>query len=116
MKYRVDYTNRFKRDFRIAEKRGKDMEKLRRVILELAEGHVLDPSFRDHKLSGVYDGCRECHIEPDWLLVYEILDDVLVLVLNRTGTHSDGRGVPGGADLVFQVSCSLNLERKEVMQ
>ena len=59
MKYRVDYTNRFKKDFRIAEKRGKDMEKLRRVILELAEGHVLDPSFRDH------------------------------LVLNRTGTHSD---------------------------
>lgn len=89
MKYWVDYTNRFKKDFGIAEKRGKDMENLRRVILELAEGHVLDPSFRDHKLSGVYDGCRERHIEPDWLLVYEILDDVLVLVLNRTGTHSD---------------------------
>lgn len=88
MKYRVDYTNRFKKDFRIAEKRGKDMEKLRRVILELAEGHVLD-LFQGPQAIGSVRRCRECHIEPDWLLVYEILDDVLVLVLNRTGTHSD---------------------------
>lgn len=55
----------------------------------LANGEVLDDKFKDHNLTGEYKGCRECHIEPDWLLIYEIIDDVLVLVLSRLGSHSD---------------------------
>lgn len=55
----------------------------------LANGEILEEKYRDHDLTGNYKGCRECHIEPDWLLVYEILDDVIVLLLYRLGSHSD---------------------------
>ena len=55
----------------------------------LADGGALDASYRDHALSGDYKGTRECHIEPDWLLIYEILDDILVLMLYRLGSHSE---------------------------
>ncbi len=56
---------------------------------KLANGIILEERYRDHKLSGNYEGLRECHINPDWLLIYEIRDDELILVLNRTGSHSD---------------------------
>lgn len=87
--YRIKRTNRFDKDVALAKKRGKDLDKLFAVVEKLANGETLDDRYRDHDLRGRYEGCRECHIEPDWLLVYEIFEDVLVLVLNRTGTHSD---------------------------
>lgn len=89
MKYEIKFTNQFKKDLKLAKKQGKNIDKLYSVVENLANGEPLDAKFRDHELIGNYKGCRECHIEPDWLLVYEIFDDVLVLMLNRTGTHSD---------------------------
>lgn len=59
------------------------------VVDKLANGIILEERYRDHNLSGNYEGLRECHINPDWLLIYEIRDDELILVLNRTGSHSD---------------------------
>ncbi|MBQ8185887.1 MAG: type II toxin-antitoxin system YafQ family toxin [Clostridia bacterium] len=89
MKYEVRFVNQFKKDLKLAKKQNKDIEKLYTVIEKLANGEKLDAKYRDHELTGNYRGCRECHIEPDWLLVYEIIDDVLVLVLNRVGSHSE---------------------------
>ncbi len=89
MKYEVQFTNQFKKDVKLAKKQGKDLEKLYAVVEKLAEGERLEAKFRDHSLSGNYNSCRECHIEPDWLLIYEIIDGALVLMLNRTGSHSE---------------------------
>ncbi|MBR6902993.1 MAG: type II toxin-antitoxin system YafQ family toxin [Clostridia bacterium] len=89
MKYEVRFTNQFKKDIKLAKKQGKDIDKLFDVIGILANGEVLDEKYRDHDLSGNFRGCRECHIEPDWLLIYEIDNNVLVLVLNRVGSHSE---------------------------
>lgn len=89
MKYEVRFTTQFKKDLKLAKKQGKDTEKLFAVIEKLANGEPLEEKYRDHDLSGNYKGCRECHIEPDWLLVYEVIDDVLVLMLYRVGSHSD---------------------------
>ena len=89
MKYEVRFTNQFKKDIKLAKKQGKDIDKLFDVIGILANGEVLDEKYRDHDLSGNFKGCRECHIEPDWLLIYEIDNNVLVLVLNRVGSHSE---------------------------
>lgn len=89
MKYTIKSTKRFEKDVKQAQKRGKDLDKLFFVIEKLANGETLDEKYRDHNLVGLYRGCRECHIEPDWLLVYEIFEDVLILSLARTGTHSD---------------------------
>lgn len=89
MKYTIKATNRFEKDVKQAQKRGKDLDKLFYVIEKLANGEKLEERYRDHSLVGLYKGCRECHIEPDWLLVYEIFEDVLILSLVRTGSHSD---------------------------
>ncbi len=89
MKYTVKFTSHFKRDLKSAKKQGKDLNKLFDVVNTLAEGNKLSPSFRDHDLSGNYKGTRECHIEPDWILIYEIRENILVLMLYRTGSHSD---------------------------
>lgn len=89
MKYDVLFTNQFKKDVKLAKKQGKDLDKLYSVIENLAEGKTLEAKYRDHSLSGNYNSCRECHIESDWLLIYEIIDDMLVLMLNRTGSHSE---------------------------
>ncbi len=89
MKYEVKFTSQFKRDLKLARKQGKDIDKLFGVISTIAEGRKLDEKYRDHNLSGDYAGCRECHVEPDWLLVYEVMDKVLVLMLYRVGTHSE---------------------------
>lgn len=89
MRYTIKATNRFEKDVKQAQKRGKDLDKLFFVIEKLANGDKLDEKYRDHSLVGLYKGCRECHIEPDWLLVYEIFEDILILSLARTGTHSD---------------------------
>ena len=77
------------KDIKLAKKQGKDIDKLFYVIGVLANGETLDEKYRDHDLSGNFKGCRECHIEPDWLLIYEIDNNVLVLVLNRVGSHSE---------------------------
>ena len=89
MKYEVKFTSQFKKDLKLAKKQNKDLDKLFEVVNILADGGTLDAKYRDHDLSGDYKGTRECHIEPDWLLVYEIKDDVLVLMLYRLGTHSE---------------------------
>ena len=80
MKYEIKFTTQFKRDLKLAQKQHRDTSSLFAVIEKLANGESLDRKFRDHDLSGNYKGCRECHIEPDWLLIYEYVDDVLVLI------------------------------------
>ena len=71
------------------KKRGLNLDKLKFVINQLACGNQLEEKYRDHALTGDYKGFRECHIEPDWLLIYQIIDEELVLILSRTGSHSD---------------------------
>ncbi len=85
----IKYQTAFKRDYRRIKKRGYDTRLLEKVVEILAEGESLPDEYKDHALSGDYKGCRECHISPDWLLVYEIIEKELILYLTRTGTHSD---------------------------
>ena len=85
----IKYQTAFKRDYKRIKKRGYDLRLLEAVIALLAQEQELPPAYRDHALTGDYSGCRECHIAPDWLLVYEVLQDELLLYLTRTGTHSD---------------------------
>ena len=89
MKYEVKFTTQFKKDLKLAKKQNKDIEKLFAVVELLANGEKLDFKYKDHDLSGNYKGTRKCHIEPDWLLVYEYQNDVLVLMLYRLGSHSE---------------------------
>ena len=88
MKYDVEFTSQFKKDLKLAKKQGKNLEKLLAVIDILANGETLDAKYRDHELTGNYRGTRECHIEPDWLLIYEIQGSILVLMLYRLGSHA----------------------------
>ena len=88
MKYRIERTTQFKKDFKLAEKQGMDMTKLADAVRLLADGEMLPREYLDHELQGKYKGYRECHIEPDWLLLYKITESVLVLSLVRTGSHS----------------------------
>lgn len=88
-KYDVIFTPNFKRDYKLAQKRGYEIELLKEIVRKLANGEELPERNRDHALTGVYKGCRECHIKPDWLLIYQIVDEELILFLTRTGTHSD---------------------------
>ncbi len=87
--YRVRPTGRFQKDLKRIKKRGYDISLITDVIKILAKGETLPEKYRDHTLIGEYSGCRECHIQPDWLLIYEIDGDVLILYLTRTGSHSD---------------------------
>ena len=87
--YEVRQTTQFKRDYKLAKRRGQNLSLLQNIILKLANGETLSPKNRDHALTGNWTGFRECHIAPDWLLIYKIEDDVLVLTLTRVGTHSD---------------------------
>lgn len=89
MKYQIEMSTRFKKDYKLAQKRGYNMDLLKEVIDVLANGDQLPGKYLDHPLYGDYKGSRECHIESDWLLIYRIEKDVLVLGLTRTGTHSD---------------------------
>lgn len=88
-KYTVKTTSQFKKDFKAAIKRNQKIELLENVIALLASGEKLSEKYKDHALSGKWSGHRECHIQPDWLLIYRIENDVLVLTLARTGIHSD---------------------------
>ena len=89
MKYEIQRTSQFKKDYKAAVKRNLDMEQLKKIVKILAEGEALPEEYDDHTLKGKYSGYRECHIQPDWLLVYKITEDLLILSLYRTGTHSD---------------------------
>ncbi len=82
-------SNKFKKDLKLAAKRGFNLTLLREVVNTLANQKPLDQKHRDHNLSGIYSQFRECHIQPDWLLVYRVEENELELFLFRTGTHSD---------------------------
>lgn len=83
----VAYTRQFQRDLKKARKRGKNSDKIKYVIEKLVSQMPLEDSYKDHKLIGNYHGRRECHIEPDWLLIYKLTD--AEIIFERTGSHSD---------------------------
>jgi mRNA interferase YafQ len=84
---RVSQTTQFSRDIKRMRKRGKDLAKLRELVTQLAVGKTLDPKHHDHPLVGPWQLSRDCHVEPDWILIYTADDETLRL--ERTGTHSD---------------------------
>ena len=89
LKYTVKPTSKFRKDYRLMEKRNLDMSLLDEVISLLAKGISLPEKNRDHALTGNWEGHRGCHIQPDWILIYRVYENVLVLSLTRTGSHSD---------------------------
>ena len=89
MAYKLRPTKRFKKCVRLLHKQGKDLSRLERVIDMLADGKTLPEACRDHKLIGNRKDYRACHIEADWLLIYQKRDDILVLTLSETGSHAD---------------------------
>lgn len=89
MKYSLVLSGKFKKSLKLAKKRGLNIELLDSIVEKLLNGIPLDEKHRDHPLSGNYKGFRECHIQPDWLLIYLIEDDILTLTLVDTGTHAD---------------------------
>ena len=86
---RIMFTNRMKRDVKRMKRRGKDLGKLTAVLDKLARQEPLPPRNRDHALTGNLSDFRECHIEPDWLLMYQVFEDVLILSATATGTHAE---------------------------
>ena len=87
MTLRIIATSAYKKDYKKALKANRKMNLLDSVVWQLSEGKKLSESFRDHSLTGNWSGYRECHIKPDWLLIYRVIENKLVLVLARTGTH-----------------------------
>ena len=87
--YEIRPTTKFQKDLKRAKKRGFDLSLLTEILKKLATGQTLPVKNKDHPLSGNYAGCRECHIAPDWLLIYEVDGNSLILYLIRTGSHSD---------------------------
>ena len=91
--YKIEYTNEMKRNVKLMKKRGKDLNKLVFVLNLLASGAALPQNYKDHQLTGNLKDFRECHIEPDWLRMYQYHDDVLILTATATGTHADLLGM-----------------------
>lgn len=91
MKYKIDFTSNFKKQYKRIKKQGKNLDKLYEIIERLANGEELDPKYKNHNLinNKKYKDCKECHIEPDWLLIYQIKDAELILLLFGTGSHSE---------------------------
>ncbi len=87
--YQVKFTVAFKKSYKLMKKRGLDLSALDEVVDLLRQGRQLDEKYRDHGLSGNYTGFRECHVKPDWLLIYLVENDILTLTLVDTGSHSD---------------------------
>ena len=87
--YRIEFTAEMKRNVKLMKKRGKDIFKLTAMLDLLASGKPVPEQYNDHRLSGNLKDFRECHIEPDWLLMYQIHEDVLILTATATGTHAD---------------------------
>lgn len=89
MAYQIEYTSRFNKEYKLAKKRGRDINLLRAVIEILAKGEPLPEKYKDHPLVSKWSGYRECHIQSDWLLIYKYKDNELILSLTATGSHSD---------------------------
>ena len=89
MKYEIRAEKSYRKQYRLLEKRGYDMECLDEVVILLASGEALPPKYRDHPLRGDRHGYRDCHIQGDWVLIYKIDKGMLTLILSETGTHSD---------------------------
>lgn len=91
IKYHIKRSKIFKKQYKKILKQGKDISKLQYILEVLASGEKLDSKYRDHNLydNKYFKGCRECHIEPDWLLIYKIVNEELILYLIETGSHSD---------------------------
>ena len=87
--YIVKFTSSYKKNYRLMKKRGMDLSLLDNVVEVLRQGNTLDEKYKDHILKGEYTGFHECHIKPDWLLIYLIEDDILTLTLVNTGSHAD---------------------------
>ena len=87
--YELEYTNKFKKDLKLCLKRGCDMGEIRTVLTCLERDGFVPPQYYPHKLSGQYNKYWECHIGPDWLLIYDVNDKIQLVSLYRTGTHSD---------------------------
>ena len=87
--YKVKFTTAYKKSYKLMKKRGLDLTLLDEVVDKLRRGTPLEEKYRDHALSGSFSGFRECHIKPDWLLIYLIENDILTLTLVDTGCHSD---------------------------
>lgn len=91
MKYKIDYTKNFKKQYKRIKKQGKDLDKFFAVVTTLAMGEELNVKYKNHNLINdkIYKDCCECHIEPDWLLIYQIKDNELILLLFAIGSHSE---------------------------
>jgi len=89
MSYRIQATHQYDKDVKLAKKRGLKIDKLIDVVCKLANDETLPAKNKDHALTGNYSGCRECHISPDWLLIYQKAEEIKLLTLIRTGSHSD---------------------------
>lgn len=89
MKYELILTGKFKKGLKLAKKRGLNIALLNSVVEKLLQGIPLEEKYKDHELKGEFKGFRECHIQPDWLLMYLLEDDILTLTLVDTGTHTD---------------------------
>ena len=87
--YKIRWTNQYKKDVKLAKKRNYNISELLEVVKKLSFGLPLEEKYKDHALEGNWKNHRELHIRPDWLLIYQIKDDILILELSRTGTHSD---------------------------
>lgn len=87
--YKIVYTNRMKRDAKLMKKQGKDMGKLVQALSLLASGDPMPEQYKDHSLTGNLKDFRECHLEPNWLLMYQIFEDTLILSATATGSHTD---------------------------
>lgn len=115
MTYQLKFTTTYKKSYKLMKKRGLDITLLNDVVDQMRQGKQLDEKYHDHGLSGNFAGFRECHIKPDWLLVYLIENDVLTLTLVDTGSHSDMRAVPYESRcfyLIVDSSCRRNIEIK----
>ena len=90
-KYKIEFTNNFNRQFKKIVKQNKDISKFLKIVERLANNDVLELKYRNHNLENnkKYKNCKECHIEPDWLLIYQVQDDKLILLLFATRSHSD---------------------------
>ena len=89
MKYELVLTGKFKKGLKLARKRGLNLKLLDNIVEKLLNGIPLEEKYHDHELKGKFKGFRECHIQPDWLLIYLLENDILTLTLVDTGTHSD---------------------------
>lgn len=87
--YKIVYTNQMKKDVKLMKKRGKDLNKLVNVLFLLSTGNPLPIQYKDHQLTGNLRDFRECHVEPDWLLMYQIFEDILIISATATGSHAD---------------------------